>query len=366
MRRWIRIALLVLGGLLAALVVLGWLGWRMMTAPLYTPGDVRAEQGLDAPLEPPDVPVDPGWFQVTDAVRLFHFDEGAGRPVLVLHGGPGFPPSHSWANLAPLEDRYRFVYTHQRGCGRSTRPITSAPGGFGEMDRIAREVGLAAHLADIERVRRLLGEDRLVLIGHSFGGFLAAMYAAEFPEHVAALVLLAPAPMAVFPSKDPNLFSSIGPLLPPERQGAWEAYQRRLFDYRQIMAMDDATLAELNMELVPFYAEAARARGMWMPPDTGTAESAGGWAVHGMYLSMGLRRDWSGALAAVDAPVLVVHGERDLQPEAASRRYAEWLPQAEVVVIPGAGHMLGEEPVAGVTEAIATFLDEVGPKGEVP
>ena len=41
--------------------------------------------------------------------------------------------------------------------------------------------------ATIERIRRILGRDRLTLVGHSFGAFLAAMYAAEFPDRVEAL-----------------------------------------------------------------------------------------------------------------------------------------------------------------------------------
>jgi proline iminopeptidase len=355
MRRWMSVAVLVLAGVLVAVGVLGWLGWRMMTAPMYTPGDVRAEEGLDAPLEPP-ASAESDHFQVTTDVRLHRFDQGQGRPALVLHGGPGFPPSRPWANLEPLGEGWRFVYYHQRGCGRSTRPIIAPPGGFGEVDQVARQVGVATQLADIERIRRLLGEDRLVLIGHSFGGFLAAMYAAEFPEHVAGLVLLAPAPLVVFPTKDPDLFDTVGALLPPEMEADWEDYRGRLFDFRSMVLMDDASLVALNLELVPFYEEAARSRGMWLPPDTGTAEEGGGWAVQGMYLSMGLRRDWSDALATVEAPVLVVHGDRDLQTETASRRYAEWLPNAEVVVVPGAGHMLGDDPAEGIDEAIGAFL----------
>ena len=47
-----------------------------------------------------------------------------------------------------------------------------------------------AQLADIERLRRASGETSLILIGHSFGAFLAALYATEFPERVRAPVLV--------------------------------------------------------------------------------------------------------------------------------------------------------------------------------
>ena len=47
-------------------------------------------------------------------------------------------------------------------------------------------------VADIERVRRLLGQERLTVIGHSFGGFIATLYAVEFPERVDRLILVSP------------------------------------------------------------------------------------------------------------------------------------------------------------------------------
>jgi proline iminopeptidase len=49
--------------------------------------------------------------------------------------------------------------------------------------------------------RTILGGGKLMLVGHSFGGFLASLYAAEFPQHVKALILIAPADVLVFPQE---------------------------------------------------------------------------------------------------------------------------------------------------------------------
>jgi len=56
------------------------------------------------------------------------------------------------------------------------------------MTKLDQTLGLGAQIADIERIRQILGEDKLILVGHSWGGFLASLYAAEFPEHVTALI----------------------------------------------------------------------------------------------------------------------------------------------------------------------------------
>ena len=84
---------------------------------------------------------------------------------------------------------------------------------------------------------------------------------------------------------------------------------------------------------------------------------AGGWMTWAQYISMGQRHDYRPALAAVDAPVLVLHGADDLQSEAASRLYVEALPNAEFVVIEDAGHASFEEQPEAFARVVAEFLN---------
>ncbi len=105
----------------------------------------------------------------------------AGKPALVLHGGPG---SGCTAGMRRYFDpgAYRIVLFDQRGCGRS-RPHVSDPA-----------VSLAANttqhlLADIERLRGHLAIDSWLVRGASWGSVLALAYAEQYPELVTALVL---------------------------------------------------------------------------------------------------------------------------------------------------------------------------------
>ena len=84
--------------------------------------------------------------------------------MLILHGGPGLPYSEPWPGLEPLTDVYRFHYYAQRGCGQSTRPVDtfSSKNSYENMQTLEQALGLGAHLADIERIRHILGEDRLI------------------------------------------------------------------------------------------------------------------------------------------------------------------------------------------------------------
>jgi proline iminopeptidase len=119
---------------------------------------VRAGDNLRAPLAPPEQPQNSPAWRVEEDIDLFHFAEGEGRNVLIVHGGPGAPYAEPWTGLEPLTGTYRFHYYDQRGCGQSTRPINSfaSTNYYENMTNLDRTLGLGAQIADIERIRQLL------------------------------------------------------------------------------------------------------------------------------------------------------------------------------------------------------------------
>jgi proline iminopeptidase len=328
--------------------------WYVMQQPLYEPGMVRAEENLRAPLVPPEQLADSPMWRVEEDIDLFHFAEGQGRNVLIVHGGPGMPYAEPWPGLEPLTEAYHLHYYDQRGCGESTRPIdTFASNNYYEnMTTLDRTLGLGAQIADIERIRRLLGDDRLTLIGHSWGGFLAALYAAEFPDHVEALILVSPADMLVMPQPSGGLFELVKQRLPAERQADFAAYLQEYLDFGDIFAKSEAGLVALNQEFGQYYQAAI---------DTPLPEQSrpGGWMVQAMYFSMGRRHDYREALKAVTAPVLVIHGADDLQPEEATRLYVEALPNTRFQVIAQAGHFSFLEQPDVFAQTVSEFLADL-------
>lgn len=117
-----------------------------------------------------------------NGVRLWYRVAGpatsAAAPVVFLHGGPGYS-SHSFAVLEgpALERSLTMVYFDQRGSGHSERPAS-------------RDYAMSTLVADVEALRVALGVPQITLMGHSFGGILALEYAAQYPEHVARLILV--------------------------------------------------------------------------------------------------------------------------------------------------------------------------------
>jgi proline iminopeptidase len=115
--------------------------------------------------------------------RLLIRGRSARNPVLlVLHGGPGFPEYALFRHHnAALEDHYVVVHWEQRGAGRSfSESLTTDDL---SLDRFRSDTHeLVLHL------KKEFGQQKIFLLGHSWGSILGALYAHDHPENVAAYV----------------------------------------------------------------------------------------------------------------------------------------------------------------------------------
>ncbi len=324
---------------------------------LYAPGFFSGGKASGIALDPPDqtgMP-DDRWL-VEKGIEVFHFSHGSGAPVLVVHGGPGVPFQASWKGLELIRDR-TFVYYHQRGCGRSTVPIDrfDSRNYYQNMLALDRALGMAAQIADIERIRRILGVEKLVIIGHSYGGFIASLYAMEFPDRVEKMVLVAPAAVLALPPVDVGM-DKVRDFLSEEGKKRYAEFEKEYFDYGRIFTRTENGLAELNARYGEFYGEALANSGVEYPQTPAAEYRPGGWVVHAIYMSLGQRYDYREQAAKIAAPVLVLHGERDLFPGSASRRYADLIPGAVFSVIPGASHFPFDERPEEFAKAVRAFI----------
>ncbi len=150
-----------------------------------------------------------------------------GKPAVVLHGGPGGGSSPSQYRFFD-PDAYRIVLFDQRGCGAST-PYASVD------DNTTWDL-----VSDIEAIREVLGIDRWLVFGGSWGSALALAYSQKHPEQVTELVLrgifmLRPLELAFFYQDGAShLFPDawegfVAPIPPSERGDLIGAYNRRLF-----------------------------------------------------------------------------------------------------------------------------------------
>ncbi|MCG3173564.1 MAG: Proline iminopeptidase [Myxococcota bacterium] len=177
----------------------------------------------------PDIsPYHAGMLDVGDGHSIYYEECGDphGIPVVFIHGGPGGGTSEKDRRYFDPA-RYRAILFHQRGCGKST-PFASL-----ENNTTWKLV------EDIEKLRGLLGVERWVVFGGSWGSTLSLTYAIQHPERVRALVLRG---IFLLRRKEIEWFYQEGaswifpdfweeylkPIPPEERGDLISAYHRRL------------------------------------------------------------------------------------------------------------------------------------------
>ena len=124
-------------------------------------------------------------FETVDGTRLHFVIKGGGRPVVLIHGNPG--SGQDWTRLfGPLAEHHKAIAFDRPGHGRSERP-----------KHIDATVEVQARL--LHDALKQLHVERPIVVGHSWGGALALVYAINYPQEVAGIVLVAP---AVYESQD--------------------------------------------------------------------------------------------------------------------------------------------------------------------
>lgn len=323
---------------------------------LYTPGMVKEKINLDVPSQ---TGVSEGYWLVEDDIELFHFEEGTGKPVLVLHGGPGIPFNTPKTTLTALSDNYTFYYYHQRGSGKSSRPIDTfdSQNFYENMITLESTLGLGANIADIERIRKILKQDKLIIIGHSYGGFIATLYAAEFPENVEKLILASPANMLKMPNTGKGLYDYIDENLPEGPVAEeFQEYMKELFDFGTLFSKTEKGLSALHEKLGYFWNEANKKGAPHLPEIEVEENSIAGWPFYAFAFSTGQECDFTGALKNITMPVLILHGDKDLIDASSIGAYRDKIPQSEFHLIPEAGHFILDENPTEVAKIIGGFL----------
>lgn len=277
-----------------------------------------------------------------------------GKPVLVLHGGPGGGCSPGMRRFFDPE-RWRSVLFDQRGCGRS-RPHSA----------------LAANttwdlVADIERIREKLRIEKWTVFGGSWGATLALLYAEAHPDRVDALVLRG---VFLMMRREIDWFygGGAGQFRPEpwrrfveaipeeERDDLVAAYHRRLTSSD---LMEQTRFARL---WAGWEASCATLRGGAGPGPDGAYARAFSRIESHYFVHQGWLEDDGQILRDADRlegiPGHVVQGRYDLicPPLSAHRLAAAWK-DAKLHMIPDAGHALSEP---GIAAKLVEVMDELG------
>ncbi|HEY1708600.1 MAG TPA: alpha/beta hydrolase [Rhizomicrobium sp.] len=253
------------------------------------------------------------------------------RPALiVMHGGPGFDHSTMRPYFDRFADTHQVVYIDHRGNGRST----------GEQSTLT----LAQWGDDVKALCDVLGIEKPVVYGNSFGGMVAMAYASRHPEHPAKLILSSTAATMHFDETYRMM---------EERGGA----DARGIAERFWTTTDDAAIADYMRVCMPFYnspggnaeLQAQARRRAILRGDTMRHFSTGEMR------NMDVRTD----LAKIACPTLITVGDYDpITPVVCSREIADAMRGglAQLEIFEDAGHGVHRDQPEEAERVLRAFL----------
>ncbi|MBE1586289.1 alpha/beta fold hydrolase [Nonomuraea angiospora] len=273
-------------------------------------------------------------------------------PVIFLHGGPGTPGEGIPVGGEALAAAGFDVYSYdQVGAGRSTR-LPDVTG-----------YTVARHVADLEAIRRTIGADRLVIVGQSWGGSLAAQYVAAHPDRVAKVVFTAPG--ALWPGSRPD--SDFSRRLTPEEQRRYDelAGSPRMLTMSILLGINPnaahALMGDREAD-ARFHELALVGRNTGSCPGAPVREPHGNR--QGFYVNQITSEDFLRVpdprpkLRHVRVPVLIMRGSCDFIPVEGADEYRRTFPDATLVPVANAGHSIAGDQPDAYTRLLRTFLTE--------
>jgi pimeloyl-ACP methyl ester carboxylesterase len=256
----------------------------------------------------------------SDGTRIHYEVHGSGEPVLLIMGlGSN---AYGWYRTIPwLSERYEVIAFDNRGTGLSDIP----EGAY----------SIAQMAADAAAVLDATGRKTAHVVGASLGGMIAQRFALTHPERLRSLTLVCTTPGG------------------PNAARPSDAVTAALVEGGE----DPSTVYRGNAWFL--YGDDTRSRHPERIEEDLEYRSKIPTQPTGYFgqLMAAMAHDSWDELPSITAPTLVVHGDADqLVPTANGKLLAERIPGAELVLIPGAGHMLQTDGGAIIREAVLGFL----------
>jgi len=274
-------------------------------------------------------------FARVNGYKLYYVTLGRGTPVIFMHGGLGFDHQYFRPFVDPLADSAKVVYYDQLGHGRSDRPANF------------NEITLARLSADCDGLATALGFDKFVLVGHSYGGFIALDFALRYPNRLSGLVLsCTAADLASFVLRNP-----LG------GTAAEQTALSRLFAGPAENGTDQAFRTNWIGAVPLYYKNVTPPAGVLADVDGRTIYSAAAFN-RGNELLGGY--DFVPQLASIGVPTAVHYGTGDIWRFGDIEKIAKNISGAALKYFPNSGHWPFQEEQAAFLGYMRGFLVEHG------
>jgi pimeloyl-ACP methyl ester carboxylesterase len=248
--------------------------------------------------------------------KIHYLEAGSGPNLILLHGLGG--SSQVWGfNIGPLAEKYHVFVPDQIGFGKSDKPFVN--------------YRIRTYVDFLDQFCQQLKIERPILVGNSMGGWIAAIYAATYPDRVDKLVLVDAAGYA--PPKD--------------------------FDTRAFFGLNPTTRAEMKvLSAKVFYNKAFLSDTAIDQAMTARLGAGDGYTIKSITESIIRGEDFlDDVVKTIKQPTLVVWGREDgLLPLSDAERFHKDIPGSMVVVIDQCAHVPNIEKPGEFNAAVIKFL----------
>jgi proline iminopeptidase len=276
-------------------------------------------------------------------------------PIIYLHGGPGANTTENIMKmLIPFSEAGYDVYAYdQIGSGSSTRLAN------------LEEYTVTRHKSDLEAIIKKIEAEKVILIGQSWGSVLATFFVVDNPNKVEKIVMTGPGP--IFPINT-DLINLKAPdsLNIKEPKYSNQDGKKEIYTFRDKLikwyACTFGNKLASDEEVDDFFTHLRTSLNRSAYFDSSLAkESAGGggYYAHVMtYNSLLNVENPREKMKKLKLPILILKGQYDNQKWGLTQEYIELLPEAEMRIIPNAGHFIDIEQPELYYQEIVAFLNQ--------
>jgi proline iminopeptidase len=257
-----------------------------------------------------------GYIQTTDSVRLFYRLLGEGKDTIVVFHGGGFGSSYLVPDLTPLAAHHTLLFFDQPGTG------------FSSVVRDTARLNINRFVQDVEMVRSHFRIQKMNVLAHSNGGILFGYYATVHPDRIKSIILIN-ASAASQKWKNLSRSDSITQVILKQNRSIYRSAPadsiKACWDYYAVWARGK-------------FPTPVHTRRMWGDVCNCNQQNLLSPILFYALQSMG-KWDITAQLSKVNARALIVGGDKDETPVGVWEEWKMSLPNSQLLIIPGTGHL---------------------------
>lgn len=277
-------------------------------------------------------------FVDSDQAKLFCRTMGEGKPLIVIHGGPGLTQDYLLPQLQQLAESNFVIFYDQRGCGQT----------IGEINQDT--INVPTLVNDLENIRKAFHFDKVSILGHSWGGLLAMHYAIAHPKSIDKLILSNSEAASL---EDLSLFIDEY----TRRTALFQDQLSAIYKTKVYQEKDPETVEKVYRIIFRTYCYCADKADL-LSVRMSSIASVNGAKVYELIYENTLSRPFNlhASLKILQIPTLIIHGDSDPIPAITAQNIHQSIQGSKYVLLKNCGHFPYVEQPDAYFNALKEFL----------